>query len=71
MASDDIRASQAREHHRAALSEMEGAARHRRLRDSLIRKLREDDPQRWTYGAIAKAVGITPELVAKILVPRR
>lgn len=50
---------------------MEGAARHRALRDRLVRALRAEDPQRWTYAAIARAVGISPELVAKIVVPRR
>lgn len=63
----DARAQQAREHHRAALSALDSAARHREQRDELVRQLRRDDPARWTYPALAKAVGCSPELIAVIV----
>lgn len=40
---------------------------HRTQRDRLIRQLREEDPDRWTYPALAAAVGCSPELVAAII----
>jgi hypothetical protein len=63
----DIRAQQAREHHREAAALEEQAARRRELRDRLIRRLRADDPRRWTYPALAAAVGCSPELIAHIV----
>lgn len=63
----DIRAQQAREHHKLAAEDERSAARHREQRDRLIRQLRADDPQRWTYPALAAAVGCSPELVAYII----
>lgn len=47
------------------------AARHRDQRDDLIRRLRAEDPTTWSYGALARAVGISPELVAAIVKSRR
>jgi methylmalonyl-CoA mutase cobalamin-binding subunit len=41
----DIRAQQAREHHRDSIAASDLAARHRDQRDRLIRQLRADDPQ--------------------------
>lgn len=67
----DIRAQQAREHHRKALAALEQAARHREQRDRLVRQLREADPHRWTYAALADLVGCSPELIAAIINPRR
>ena len=32
-----------------------------------MRQLRSDDPQRWTYPALAAAVGCSPELIAHIV----
>lgn len=63
----DIRAQQAREHHRASAELAAQADRHRQQRNRLIRQLRKSDPARWTYPAIAKAVGCSPELVAAII----
>ena len=65
----DIRAQQAREHHRESAGLSEQATRHRVQRDELVRQLRADDPQRWTYPALAKAVGCSPELIAHIIRP--
>lgn len=67
----DARASQARQHHRsAAVSEKEAAA-HRAARDRLICQLRAEDPARWTYAALAAAVGCSPELVAHVVKAKR
>lgn len=63
----DIRAQQAREHHRLSIETGEVADRHRTARNALIRVLRADDPTRWTYDALAKAVGCSPELVAAVV----
>jgi len=63
----DIRAQQAREHHRLSDDLTGQAARHRAQRDQLIRQLRAEDPDAWTYPALARAVGCSPELVAHII----
>jgi len=63
----DSRAQQAREHHREAAGLSEQAARHREQRDRLVRQLRQDDPREWTYPALARAVGCSPELIAHII----
>lgn len=63
----DIRAQQAREHHRAAAAATAEADQHRELRNKLIRELRRSDPTQWTYPHLAKAVGCTPELIAAII----
>lgn len=63
----DARAQQAREHHRASLAAMGDAGLHRHQRDSLVRSLRAEDPERWSYSALAKAVGCSPELIAVIV----
>ncbi len=63
----DIRAQQAREHHRSSAGLTDQAARHREQRDALVRQLRADDPARWSYTALAKAVGCSPELIAYIV----
>lgn len=62
----DIRAAKAREHHGLALEHDDKAQEHRRQRDELMRQLRREDPLTWTYLALAKAVGCSPELVAHI-----
>ena len=56
-----------RESFSAFFSSRVEAARHRELRDRLIRTLRADDPRRWTYPALAAAVGCSPELIAHIV----
>lgn len=63
----DARAAQAREAHRLSREADALAARHRERRNRLVGALRAEDPTRWTYAALAKAVGITPELVAAIV----
>jgi hypothetical protein len=63
----DARAARARELHRKAAEADAVAARHRAERDRLIRQLRDDDPARWSYGALAKAIGCSRELVALVL----
>ena len=63
----DVRAQQAREHHRESLGLSEQSAQHRQQRDALVRQLRADDPGRWSYVALAKAVGCSPELIAHII----
>lgn len=63
----DIRAQQAREHHRKLSAASALAERHRVQRNRLIRELRAADPATWTYPALAKAVGCSPELVAAVV----
>ena len=63
----DIRAQQAREHHRESAGLTEQAAQHRGQRDALVRQLRADDPGRWSYTALARAVNCSPELIAHII----
>ncbi|AXH97161.1 hypothetical protein DV701_14475 [Ornithinimicrobium avium] len=69
----DARAQQAREHHLRSEGALASAARHREQRDELVRALRRGDPRRWTYAALAQAVGCSPELIAVIVKgdPRR
>jgi hypothetical protein len=63
----DARAQQAREHHREVERAKGDAAQHRAQRDDLVRKLRAENPGQWTYGALAKAVGCSRELIAVIV----
>lgn len=63
----DARAQQAREHHRAQAAAEALAKRHRDQRNRFVRQLRADDPDRWTYPALAKAIGCSPELIAAII----
>jgi AraC-like DNA-binding protein len=63
----DVRAALARDHHRAAAQSGEQADQHRVQRDQLVRQLRKEDPETWTYLALAKVVGCSPELVAVIV----
>lgn len=63
----DIRAAAARDHHRAAAEAGRQADQHRSQRDELVRSLRRDDPGRWTYKALSRAVGCSPELIAVIV----
>lgn len=65
----DPRAARARELHRKAAEADEVAARYRQERDRLVLQLRAEDPARWSYSAIAEALGCSRELVA--LVARR
>jgi len=63
----DIRAQQAREHHRASAAATAESRQHQEQRNQLVRALRESDPQRWSYKALASAVGCSPELIAAIV----
>ena len=63
----DVRAALARDYHRSAARQGELADRDRQQRDRLIRELRREDPKTWTYEALAKAVGCSPELVAHVV----
>jgi uncharacterized coiled-coil DUF342 family protein len=63
----DPLAQQAREHHRKAGDASRAADRHRSQRDELIRRLWEAQREQWTYAKLAKAVGCSPELIAKIV----
>ncbi|WHU45134.1 hypothetical protein QNM97_13845 [Gordonia sp. L191] len=63
----DIRAQQAREHHLRSKESEAVAEQHRLSRNRLVRVLREEDPKRWTYRALASAVGCSSELIAAIV----
>jgi hypothetical protein len=63
----DSRAARARELHAKAAEADQIAARYRAERDKLIHQLRDENPQRWSYGAIAAAMGCSRELVALVL----
>lgn len=69
MTSDD-RAQQAAEHHQAAENATTEAKQHQLIRNRLVRELRASDPNVWTYPALAKAVGCSPELIAAIVKER-
>lgn len=63
----DARVARARELHRKALEADELAARQRAERDALIRRLRAEDPKKWSYGALAAALGCSRELIALVV----
>lgn len=63
----DARAQQAREHHQRSIDADVQGDRHRAARNALIRALRAEDPKRWSYKALAAAVGCSPELVAAVV----
>ncbi len=63
----DVRAALARDHHQAATDAGSEADQHRAQRDQLVRQLRREDPDQWTYKALAAAVGCSPELIAFIV----
>ncbi|PRB45052.1 hypothetical protein CQ020_01450 [Arthrobacter sp. MYb23] len=65
--SSDSSIQQAREHHRRAADALALAERHRQQRDAFIRRARQEDPVRWSYGALAAAVGCSKELIAAII----
>jgi AraC-like DNA-binding protein len=67
----DIKVQQAREHHARSLEKEAEAGREREQRDRLIRQIRDDDPARWSYSALAKAVGCSRELIAYIVADRK
>jgi hypothetical protein len=57
----------ARRHQAARLRELARAHEHMVARDEFITQLRESNPKRWSYAAIAAEVGLTPVNVVKIL----
>jgi ribosome-binding protein aMBF1 (putative translation factor) len=63
----DPKIQQAREHHRRAAEALALAERHRQQRYALIRQARQDDPGRWSYTALAAAIGCSKELIAAIV----
>lgn len=63
----DARAQQAREAHRLSGLAARQAAQYRETRNRLVRALRAEDPETWTYPALAAAVGISAEMVAAIV----
>lgn len=63
----DARAAQARQHHLRGQEADQLAEQHRAARNALIRALRAEDPARWTYRALASAIGCTEELIAAIV----
>ena len=46
-------------------------AQYRAERDELIDRLRADEPKRWSYTALAQALGCSRELIAQIVRRRR
>lgn len=66
----DPRAQQAREHHRLSADASRVAGQHRDRRDRLIRDLWLCERDIWTYAKLARAVGCSPELIAKIITNR-
>ena len=63
----DARAARAKELHAKALQADELAARQRAQRDELIKRLRNEDPKRWSGGALAAAIGCSRELIALVV----
>lgn len=63
----DSRAARARELHAKAAEADQAAARYRAERDRLIHQLRDEDPSRWSYGALAEVLGCSRELVALVV----
>lgn len=63
----DIRVQQAREHHHESVAADLLASRHRAERDRLMREVWDDDRKSWTYQALAKAIGVSKDLVAYTL----
>lgn len=65
MSSDRI--ALARQAHEASLRSEKEASRYRQQRDELIRSVRAEDPKKWKYATLAKAIGCSPELIAYIM----
>lgn len=66
----DTKAQQAREHHRLSGDASRVGAQHREQRDALVRQLWATEREKWTHRKLAKAVGCSPELIAKIINPQ-
>ena len=63
----DLKAARARGLHDQASEAERRAADLRAERDRLIRQLRAEDEKRWSYGALAKAIGCSRELIAQVV----
>ena len=63
----DLKAARDRELHDQASEAERRAADLRAERDRLIRQLRAEDEKRWSYGALAKAIGCSRELIAQVV----
>ena len=64
----DIRLQQAREHNQLAEEARGLVANHLAQRDALIRQVYAEG--HLSYAQLARAVGLTPELIAKIIRPQ-
>ncbi|RAX24534.1 MULTISPECIES: hypothetical protein [unclassified Actinomyces] len=71
MGVSDPLAARAAELHAQALQADALAARYRAERDEIIDRLREAEPKRWSYTALAQALGCSRELIAQIVRRRR
>ena len=69
--SSDPLAARAAELHAKALEADAEAARYRAERDEIIDRLRQAEPERWSYTALARALGCSRELIAQIVRRRR
>ena len=69
--SSDPLAARAAELHAQALAADAEAARYRAERDEIIDRLRRAEPERWSYTALARALGCSRELIAQIVRRRR
>ena len=69
--SSDPLAARAAELHAKALAADAAAARYRAERDEIIDRLRRAEPERWSYTALARALGCSRELIAQIVRRRR
>ena len=67
----DPLAARAAELHAKALEADAVAARYRAERDEIIDRLRADGSGRWSYTALARALGCSRELIAQIVRRRR
>ncbi len=62
----DPKLARARELQRQASEAEQRASQARTERDRLIRELRASDPDEWSYGRLAGALGVSRELIAAI-----
>ena len=71
MGSSDPLVARAAELHAKALEADAVAAQYRAERDEIIDRLRADGSGRWSYTALARALGCSRELIAQIVRRRR
>lgn len=63
----DSRVALARQAHQDSLQSEAEADLHRQKRNELVRALRAEDPQTWTYKRLGEAVGCSLELIHHIV----